>query len=164
MSLPYGKIAEERKILSDVIAAVSNDAEEMGLNLHYVTAAVEAADVVVEPMGYPIIWSAAADNFVPFIAQDITAADALGGLPASGRVALAVGDERGAGFNTVDVTLVAAGTKVTALYSGLVGIKASGIDFNAGTNAGVQALFLSQLETQGLFIAPESANVTVQYI
>jgi len=162
--MAYGQIAEERKDLSDVIAATSNQHEELGLNLHYVTASVEAADVVIEPMGYPVIWSEAADGFVPYIAQDITLADALGGLPAAGRVAIVVGDARGAGFNTEDVTLAAAGTNVTALHSGLAGIKASGIDFNAGTNAANQALFLSQLEAQGLVVAAESANVVVQYI
>ena len=161
----FGQIAEERKIYSEVLTSLSTEHEEQGLNLNFATVLVEAADVDIEPLGYPAIYSVAADNFVPYIAQTISAADAdSSGLPADARVVLVVGDYRGVGFNTEDVTLVAAGTKVTALFGGSAGILASGIDWDVGTNAAAQAAFLLQLEVQGLTVAKEAADITVKYI
>lgn len=161
----FGQIDTERKMYSEVLTSLSTEHEEQGLNLNFDTVSVEASDVDIEPLGYPVIYSVAADNFVPYVAQVIAAADADDSpLPAGARVALVVGDYRGVGFNTEDVTLVAAGTKVTALFGGSAGILASGVDFDAGTNAAAQAAFLKQLEVQGLTVAKEAADIAVKYI
>lgn len=163
--MSYGAQEAERKVYSEVLTSLSMEHEEQGLNLNFATVDVEASDVAIEPLGYPVIYSAAAANFIPYVAQDIADADATGSdLPAGGRVALVVGDARGVGFNTADVTLVAAGTPVTALFGGSAGILASGIDFDAGSNAAAQAAFLLQLEVQGLTVAKEAADIAVSYI
>lgn len=163
--MSFGLQGTERKDFSDVVTSVSMEQEEQGINLNYATVEVEASDVAVEPIGYPVVYSAAAGNFVPYVAQDLAAADAEGSsLPAKRKVALVVGDARGAGFNTEDVTLVAAGTKVTVVHGGSAGILNSGIEWDAGSNAAAQAAFLAELESQGLTVVAEAANVAVSYI
>lgn len=162
--MSFGKQATERKILSDVVTSLSTEADDQGINLNFATVAVEGT-ATVAPLGYPVIYSNAAANFVPYIAQDITAVDADGSpLPAGRKVALVVGDKRGVGFNTADVTLEATGTDLTALHGGSAGILNSGIEWNVGTNAGDQAEFLAELEVQGLTVVKESANIAVKYI
>jgi hypothetical protein len=162
--MSFGKQAAERKVYSDVLTSLSTEAEDQGININFATVEVKGT-ATVEPLGYPVIYSAAAANFVPYIAQDIQAADAVGSpLPAGRRVALVVGDYRGVGFNTADITLEATGTKLTALHGGSAGILNSGVAWNVGTNADDQAEFLAELEVQGLTVVKESADITVKYI
>ena len=162
--MAYGKVAEQRKILSEVVTSISMEAEDQGININYDTVTVEGADVAVEPMGIPVVWSAAADNFVVFVAQDLDAADADGSpLPAGKKVALVVGDERGVGFNTEDKTLVAAGTDLSAVFNGSAGILNSGITWGAAA-APAQAAFLKELEIQGLTIVAEAPVAVTSYL
>lgn len=157
-------VAQERKYYSEVVTALGSFAEEAGVNANFDTVSVEGSETVA-PMGIPLIWSTAADAFVRYTAAaEIAAADADGSpLPADNKVCVVVGDKRGLGFNTADVTLSATATKLTAVSRGQVGILASGIDWGAA-DAAAQTAFLTELETQGLVVVGENANISVQYI
>lgn len=162
--MSYGLQTAPRKDLGEVLTSISKEQEEQGININFGTVAVEGT-ATIAPMGYPIIWSTTAANWVPYIAQTISDADANGSdLPTGARVAIVVGDARGAGFNTEDVTLVNAGLDLTVIHRGSAGILNSGIEWDAGSNAAAQAAFLAQMEVQGFTVVPEIADAIVNYI
>lgn len=162
--MAYGLVAQERKALSDVVAAVGEFESENGVSRYTTTVNVKGTAANIEAIGFPVVWTDADSAFKPYVAQTIsTVASTTSPLPNGGKVALLVGDNRGAGFNTADVAINATtDVKFTALYSGDAAIKVSGIKWGDAVDANHKA-FLAELAAQGVRVAKEASVISVSY-
>jgi len=145
-----------RKIFSNYVNSFQDDRTMS--SFARVTVKNAGGNAIVDPVGLPVI-SDSLGAFVPYAnGADITAVTAST-LPDESPVAVIVGPAHGAGMNTHDVTITAAGTEVTVMYRDAV-IKGDNIDWAWLDTAGVaatgvtaadateQADFITQLEVQ----------------
>lgn len=157
-------IEQGRKHYTEVVAGTGNFEEINGVDYYFDSVDVKAGtDTAVEPIGVPLVWIAADSAYNIYDgSQDISAATS-DGAPQGARVALAVGSEVGLGNNTFDVTVTAAGVKMTAYVRGAAGILKSGIDFGAA-NSTQQDAFMAQLVSQGAKTVAEAGPVATSYV
>lgn len=146
----------DRKIFSNYIAECNNDRTHST----YARVIVKNAggDVVVDPIGYPVI-SDNAGAFKLYANTDDIAAVTSSTLPDGSPVGIIVGGARGAGINQTDETITAAGTSMTVLFRDATAVFDSinygltdvdGVIATGATeaDAGEKAAFALQLEKQ----------------
>lgn len=129
---------------------------------------LKGADQVIDPIGLPVIWDGT-DSFVFYKeASDISALTTESSLPDGSLVAVVVGDKRGFGENTLDVTVPSAGVTVTVMFRD--GVVVDNLDFDitevdgsvdaAPALAAKQAAFKTQLEKQRVVV--KSVAITAE--
>lgn len=157
-------VATERKFLSDLIKGVSSYEDETKTNFHYASVTV-GGSATVDCIGTPVVWVTANGRFEPYVAQTIaTVAGTDSPLKGGAKVALLVGDYNGMGFNKADVDLSAGDATMTVLHRGDVTVVNEGIEWDAGSNAAVQAAFLAELEAQRITTIDNATVVTPSYL
>lgn len=110
-----------------------------------------ATEVEIDPVGTPVIWSAATDggSFVPYVAQDISAVTSSG-LPNDAPIAIVIGPDEGAGMQTAPIVLEAGvAQNVMVVFRGPFAVKVAGMSFGASTEGQITA-FRTQLEKQDI--------------
>lgn len=129
------------------------------------------ATKVFDPIGMPVIWSNTDSAYVFY--SNTTLISAVAGtplLPDASPVGVVVGSKMGVGINDVDVTVNSTGVSLYVMFRGPGAVKTDKIDWAVTDTAGAssvtaalsgqQALFITQLEKQGL-AAVSSATATV---
>ena len=160
-------IATERRVLSEVLAGRSQDEEKFGIEISTAAVPVRGPAAAIEVMGTPMIFIDASDTWLPYIDLVVAAAASDGGTlitqggPA--RVGILVGDARGVGFNTADVTLIPGTSQnLTLVYKDAIVIQ-EGINFHEDASVGEIALFMTALQTQGIEIKAQRPNAVYTY-
>lgn len=162
MPLTSGEYQTQRKFLSEVVKGVSLAEIERGILVSTATVNAEAAtDTVEEPIGIPLVWDNTASAFVRYVDQDISAVTGSP-LPDGSPVAISVGDRRGAGFNTTDVTLGTTPVQLTALYRDAQ-VDYAGVDFGAATTPNINE-FKQAMEEQRVVEVAAASAVATSYI
>tara|TARA_Y100000310_G_scaffold74348_1_gene70515 strand:- start:39182 stop:39673 length:492 start_codon:yes stop_codon:yes gene_type:complete len=162
MPLTSGQYQVQRKFLSEVVKGVSLVEIERGIQVSTATVDVGAAtDTVEEPIGIPLVWDNGNSYFVRYVDQDISAVTGSP-LPNGSAVAIAVGDRRGSGFNTTDVTLGTVALPLTVLYRDAQ-VDYAGVAFGAATSGDI-AEFKQAMEKQQVVEVAAAANVATSYI
>lgn len=166
MPLPTGRLTEvQRKFLGDVVKGVSLVEIERGILVSTATVNAEAASSTTEePIGIPMIWDNTASAFVRYVAQDIAAVITANNspLPNKAPLLISIGDRRGAGFNTTDVTLSTTPVQLTGLYRDAQ-VSYAGVDFGTATSGDVTE-FKEQMEKQGVVEVATAAAPATSYI
>lgn len=171
----------QRIYVSEVVKGMRNFDNTNGFNYELATITLtnannaDAGDITtpsVEPIGIPVIYDSANDQWVIFndsdagIAAAITADDST--LPNRAPIAIVVGNEFGFGFNPNNITLDADGEDVTVLYRGTgeVAVVRDSIKWTAGgvtTSTANQDAFVEQLEKQGIAVITNATVVVPQF-
>lgn len=146
-----------RKFISDYVLEDNSTATA---RQSFATVTLKGADEVIDPVGLPVIWDDT-DSFVFYKeASSIAALTTESDLPDGSVVGIVVGAQEGFGHNEKDVTVPAAGVKVTIMYRD--GVVADNIDFSitqvdgsvdaAPALTAKQAAFKTQLEKQDVVV------------
>lgn len=146
-----------RRFVSDYVA---EDHSSPAARPAFATVTLKGADEKIDPIGFPVIWDDT-DSFVFYKeASDIAALTTESDLPDGSPIGIVVGDNRGFGENTRDVTVPAAGVTVTIMFR--EGTILNNINFSItqvdGTEdaapalAAKQAAFKTQLEKQRIVV------------
>lgn len=146
-----------RKFVSEYVA---EDHSSPAARPSFATVTLKGGDEVVDPIGLPVIWDDT-DAWEFFKeASDIASLATESDLPDGSVVGIVVGDVNGFGHNSENVTVTAAGVKVTIMYR--KGTVLDNIDFNltdveggvdaAPALAATQAEFKTQLEKQDIVV------------
>lgn len=146
-----------RKFVSEYVA---EDHSSAAARPSFATVTLKGGDEVIDPIGLPVIWDDT-DSFVFYKeASDISALTTESDLPDGSVVGIVVGDINGFGHNNEDVTVPAAGVKVTIMYR--KGTVLDNIDFLLTQTSGSvegspaltakQAAFKTQLEKQDIVV------------
>lgn len=157
-----------RKFISDYVL---EDHSSATARPSFATVTLKGADEVIDPVGLPVIWDNT-DSFVFYKnASDISALTTESDLPDGSVVGIVVGALEGFGHNEKDVTVPAAGVKVTIMYRD--GVIAGNIDYAltqvdgsvdaAPALAVKQAAFEKQLEKQDIVVKNVVTSVTPAY-
>lgn len=126
----------------------------------FATVTLKGADQVIDPIGFPVIWDDTDAWEFYKEASSISTLTTESDLPDGSVVGIVVGAVEGFGHNERDVTVPAAGVKVTIMYR--EGVIADNIDFSltevdgsvdgAPALAAKQAAFKKQLEKQDIVV------------
>jgi hypothetical protein len=111
-------------------------------------------------VGTPLVWDATNTGFVPYVAQDISAAGAST-LPDESPVAIFIGSAASAGE---PVTVAEDGdTTCTVLFRGPIAVNTDGMELTGITSQNVSE-FVVQLEKQEVKVISASTAVTPSHV
>lgn len=152
-----------RKYLTDLLKGRDSFNTDNAVRYEFDTQVVTGAGAV-DNIGIPVIWNDGSGYFEPYVAQDIAAAISTGGSPlADGSViALTVGSAFGLGHNKEDTDISVADTEMTLLFRGPSAVVNEGVVWGAAA-APAQALFVAQLEAQGITFIDNAEVVSPTY-
>jgi len=153
-------VETSRKQLSEVVKGLNQFTNSAGTNYCYAVVDVKGS-TTIEPIGTPVVWDDT-DAFEPLDAQTIASVgDSV--LPNGAKVALTVGTlQSGVGTNRADVDLTATATKMIVLYR-TAEVDKGGIEVGTITEPNL-ALFLTELEKQGVAVYDAATNVIPSYV
>lgn len=152
-------LGTERKTYTDFVKGVSTFENEVAADYNFARVdCIGSADI--EPMGIPMVWSAADDAFEVFVDQTIPTTDSA--LPNGSPVCFVVGQVEGRGVNKADVTLSATAQELTVLYRGGAVVSKDGIEWGTAA-APAQAAFLLQVEKQGIAVIESATAASPAY-
>jgi hypothetical protein len=157
-------IESGRRHYSEVVKATSKIESEGAGNYHYARITVDAAaDVSIDPVGYPVIWNDTDDAWNLFESQAVPTEDT--NLPNGAPVAVAVGPAQGKGVNKEDVLIDGTdGGVLTVLFRGEAIINPDEVQWHANTTAGQKASFILALEKQGIAMQASATDVTPAFV
>lgn len=157
-------VATERPVLSSVLAGRSQDEDKFGIEIS-TSAERTTGSAATAIMGMPFVYITATTSWVPYVAQVVSAttsnASPVITQGGSARVAICVGDARGVGFNTADVTLTATAQNMTFAHKECILIE-EGINWTGIADA-AKILFIAQLRAQGCEFKAQRPTVAYTY-
>jgi hypothetical protein len=131
--------------------------------------------IVVDPIGFPVIWSNSDSAYV-FFTNTTVIADVAGipSLPDASPIGIVVGSSMGVGVSSDDVSVGTAGTTMYVMFRGPGSVKCDKIDWSVTDTSGTSAvtdaesaqqiLFIRQLEKQGLADLASATTVVPVYL
>lgn len=137
------------------------------------TVKAPGADIVVDPVGFPVVFDGA-DSYIPLENTTDIAGTTAPSISDGGLVGIVVGAATGEGHNEADVTITSAGVEMTILFADATIVEDAivwgfeDVDGTAGDGvtaalAAKQAEFLTYLAAQRVFAKSKATVVDPTY-